>query len=90
MYLLHPVGHEDGGALGGQRPQGLDAPEAVGQDGVQPVLLLVAQNGKLAEMFPANGQQGFRVRVQLLQRVRDMHQRHHGKNHALVALGEVG
>ena len=48
LYLLHPVGHKDGGALGGQRPQGLDAPEAVGQDGVQPVLLLVAQNGKLA------------------------------------------
>ena len=30
LYLLHPIGHKDGGALGGQRPQGLDAPEAVG------------------------------------------------------------
>ncbi len=48
-------GHEDGGALGGQRPQGFYPSQAVGQDGVQAVLLLVAQSGKLAEVFPAYG-----------------------------------
>ena len=90
LDFLHPEGHKDSGALGSQSTQGFDAPETIGQDGVQPVLLLVAQNGKLAEVFPAYGQQRFRISIQLFQRVRDMHQCNHGKNHTLVALGEVG
>ena len=41
-------------------------------------------------MLPPDGQQGFGICVQLLQRVRDVYQCYHRKNHALVALGEVG
>ena len=34
LYLLDTEGHEDGGALGGEGPQGLHPAQAVGQDGV--------------------------------------------------------
>ena len=90
LDLLHSEGHKDGGALGGEGAQGPDPAQAVWQDGVQAVLLLVAQNGKLAQVLPSDGHKGFRVGVQLLHAVRDVDQSDHGKDHALIALGEVG
>ena len=90
LNFLHPEWHEDGGALGGEGTQGLYPAQAIGQDGVQAVLLLVAQNGELAQVLPADGHKGFRVGVQLLHAVRDVDQSDHGKDHALIALGEVG
>ena len=90
LYLLDAEGHKDGGALGGQGAHGLHPAQAVGQDGVQPVLLLVAQNGELAQVLPSDGKKGVGVRVKLLQVVRDMHQCHHGEHHPLVPFGEVG
>ena len=44
----------------------------------------------MAQVLPADGHEGFRVSVQLLHAVRDMDQRDHGEDHALVALGEIG
>ena len=41
-------------------------------------------------MLPSDGHKGFRVGVQLLHAVRDVDQSDHGKNHALIAFGEVG
>ena len=90
LNFLHPEGHEDGGALGGEGSQGLYPAQAVGQDGIQAVLLLVAQGGKLAQVLPADGHQGFCVGVKLLQTVRNMDKGNDGKNHPLVSLGEVG
>ena len=40
-------------------------------------------------MFPSNGLQRFRVAVQFLFAVRQMHQRHHGEHHALITGGEI-
>ena len=40
-------------------------------------------------MLTGNGLQRFRVAVQFLLAVRQMHQRHHGKHHPLVAGGEI-
>ena len=44
----------------------------------------------MAKVLPPDGKEGVSVRVKLLQGVRDVHQRHHGKHHALVPFGEVG
>ena len=89
LYLLDAEGHEDGGALGGEGAGGLDAAQAIGQGGVQPVLLLVAQDGELAKALVTDGLQGLGVRVQLLQRVGHVDQGDIGEDHALVAGAEV-
>ena len=89
LDLLGPEGHEDGGALGGQGPQGPDPAQAIGQHRVQPVFLLVAQNGELAQMVSANGHKGLRVHVQLFQGIGDVDERDHGEDHPLVSGGQV-
>ena len=90
LDFLDPEGHKYGGALGGQRAQGLHPAQAIGQNRVQPVLLLIAQGGKLAKVLPANRKQCLGVRVQLLQAVRNMDQCNHSENHPLISLREVG
>ena len=67
----------------------MDAPQAIRQDGVQAVLLLVAENGETAELFLRDGLQRLRVRVKLLQAVRDVNERHTGEHEPLVAGGQI-
>ena len=81
--------NQDGGALGGQGSQGLDAAQAVGQHSVEAVLLLPAQGGKLAQMFAPHRLQRLGVTVELLLAVRHVNQRHEAEHHALVAGGQV-
>ncbi len=73
----------------GQRPQGFHPAQAIGQDGIQAVLLLVAQNGELAQVLPADGHEGFRVGVQLLQRIGHMHQCDNREHHPLIPDGQI-
>ena len=89
MDLLRPERHEDGAAFRGQRPQSMDASQAIRQNGIQAVLLLVAENGETAELFLRDGLQGLRIRVKLLQAVRDMNERHTGEHEPLVAGSQI-
>ena len=89
LDLLRPERHENGAALRGERPQSVDATQAIRQDGVQAVLLLVAENGETAELFLRNGLQRLRVCVKLLQAVRDMNERHTGEHEPLVTGGQI-
>ena len=67
----------------------MDASQAIRQDGVQAVLLLVAENRETAELFLRDGLQRLRVRVKLLQAVRDMNERYTGKHEPLVAGSQI-
>ena len=87
--LLCLKGQQHGGALGGQRPHGVNTPQAVGQYRVQRVLLLVFHSGKLAAVGAPDGRQRLRVLVQLLGAIRQVSQRHQGIQHPLVPGGEV-
>ena len=58
--------NQHGGAFGGEGSQGLDFPQPIGQHRVQPVLLLPAQRGKLAQVLTRRGVERFGVAVQLL------------------------
>ena len=78
-----------GGAFGGKGSQGLDFPQPVRQHRVQPVLLLPAQRGKLAQVLTRRGVERFGVAVELLFAVSQMHQRHQPEHHSLVAGGQV-
>ena len=89
MYLLDAEGHQDGGALGGEGAGGGDGPHPIGQGRVQAVLLLVAEDGELADLPVGDGQQGLGVRLQLFQRVSDVYEGDVGVDHALVPCGEV-
>ena len=89
MNLLRSERHENGAALRGERPQSVDATQAIRQDGVQAVLLLVAENRETAELFLRDGLQGLRIRVKLLQAVRDMNERHAGEHEPLVAGSQI-
>jgi len=89
LDLLRPERHEDGAALRRERPQSMDASQAIRQDGVQAVLLLVAQDRKSTQFLLCDGLQRLRVRVKLLQAVRDMNERHAGKHEPLVAGGQI-
>ena len=64
--LLSAEGNQHRSALSGQGTQGMDLPQAVRENGVQPILLLPAQDAHLAEMLPRCGEQRFGVAVQLL------------------------
>ena len=48
LDLLGTEGHEHGGALRGQRPQGFHPAQAIGQHRIQSILLLIPQHRKLA------------------------------------------
>ena len=85
--LLGLEGHEDGQGLGGEGTKGADPPQAQGQCGDEAVRLLPAQRGELAQVLAGDGLEGLRVAVQLLLAVRQMHQRHHGEQHPLIAGG---
>ena len=58
--------NQHGGAFGGKGSQGLDFPQTVRQHRVQPVLLLPAQRGKLAQVLTRRGVERFGVAVELL------------------------
>ena len=67
----------------------MDFPQTIRQHGVQPVLLLPAQRGKLAQVLTRRGVERFGVAVELLLAVGQMHQRHQPEHHPLVAGGKV-
>ena len=77
--------NQHGGAFGGERAQGLDFSQPIGQHRVQPVLLLPAQRGKLAQVLAGCRVERFGVAVELLFAVSQMHQCHQPEHHALVA-----
>ena len=52
LNLLRAKRHEDRRTLGRQRPQRLDPAQAVRQDGIQAVLLLVVKRGEMAGVLP--------------------------------------
>ena len=89
LNILHAKRHQSRSTFRCQGANGLNAAQAVGQHRIQSILLLVAQNSKLTEIFTTYGQKRFGVGVQLLQRVRDMDERDIGKDHALVACTQV-
>ena len=80
---------QDGSALGGQGAQRLDAAQAVGQHGVEAVLLLPAQCRELAQVFAPHRLQRFGVAVELLLAVRHVDEGDEAEHHALVAGGQV-
>ena len=67
----------------------MDFPQPIGQHRVQPVLLLPAQRGKLAQVLTRRGVERFGVAVKLLLIVRQMHQCHQPEHHSLVAGGQI-
>ena len=67
----------------------MDFPQPVRQYRVQPVLLLPAQRGKLAQVLTRRGVERFGVAVELLLAVGQMHQRHQPEHHPLVAGRQV-
>ena len=81
--------NQHSGAFGGQGAQGLDFAQPVRQYRVQPVLLLPAQRGKLAQVLTRRGVERFGVAVELLFAVSQMHERHQPEHHPLVAGGQV-
>ena len=87
--LLRLKGQQHSGTLRGQRPHGVDTPQAVGQHRVQRVLLLVLHSGELAAVGTANGGQGLRVLLQLLLAVGKVSQRDQRVHHPLVTGGEI-
>ena len=89
MNLLRPERHEDGTAFRGQRPQSVGATQAIRQNGIQAVLLLVAENRETAELFLCDGLQGLRIRVKLLQRIGNVNERHTGKHEPLIAGSQI-
>lgn len=64
--------HKDSGGFRGQRSERIDLPKPVGKRGVQPVKLLILQRLELADMLSSNGEQRFRVGIQLLLAVSDV------------------
>ena len=89
MDFLCPERHEDGAALRRERPQRVNPPQAIREDGVQSIFLLVTQNRKSAELFLRDGLQRLRVRVKLLQRIGNVYERHAGKHEPLVTGGQI-
>ena len=81
--------NQHGGAFSGKSSQGLDFPQPVRQHRVQPVLLLPAQRGKLAQVLTRRGVERFGVAVELLLAVGQMHQCHQSEHHPLVAGRQV-
>lgn len=89
LDLLDPERHQDGGALSGEGAGSGNAPQAIGQGRIEPVLLLIPQDGELAGPLLPNGLQGLGVRIQLVQGVRNMDQRDIAVDHALVTGAEI-
>ena len=87
--LLGLKGHENSQRFRGQSTQSIDAAQAQRQRRHQPVRLLPVQCRELTEVLAGNGLQRFRVTVQFLLAVRQMHQRHHREHHALITGSEI-
>ena len=87
--LLRLERHEHGEGFCRECPQCINAPQTERQRGDQAVLLLEAQLCELAQVLARNGLECFRVAVQFLFAVCQMHERDHGKQHPLVAGREV-
>ena len=87
--FLRAERNQHGGAFGGKGAQGLDFAQSIRQHRVQPVLLLPAQRGKLAQVLACRGVERFGVAVQLFLAVSQMHERHQSEHHALVAGRQV-
>ena len=87
--LLHLEGNEHGKALRRQRPEGVNAPRPDGQHGIEPVILLVLQHGKLTHVLAGNGQHGLGVALELLLCFRSKNHSENAQHHALVAGGEI-
>ena len=62
----------------------MDFAQTVRQHRVQPVFLLPAQRGKLAQVLARRGVERVGVTVELLFTVGQMHQRHQPEHHPLV------
>ena len=86
LNLLDAEGHQGGRGLGGQRAGHVDGAQAIGQGGVKAVLLLVSENGEVAQGL---GEQGLRVGVELFQCVGHVQQGHIGIDHALVPGAQI-
>ena len=89
LNLLDLEWHEHGKALCGQGAEGVDLPHPNGENGVQPVQLLIFQRCHLAHMLPRNGEDGIRVGIQLLLAVGGEYHGQHGEHHPLVTGGEI-
>ena len=63
----------------------MDFAQPIGQHRVQPIFLLPAQRGKLAQVLARRGVKRFSVAVELLFAVSQMHERHQPEHHSLVA-----
>ena len=89
--FLSAKGYQNGGALGGQGSGFLWVypHRAIGQGGIQTILLPILHGGKLAEVGAANADNLLGVAVQGRKAVGGMHQRHIDEHHALVAGGQV-
>jgi len=89
LNFLRTERHEDSAAFRGQRPQRVNPPQAIRQNRIQAALLLVTENRESAEFFLRDGLQRLRIRVKLLQAVRDMNERHTGEHEPLVTGGQI-
>ena len=82
--VLHPEGQEGGKAGGVEGAEDVDLPLSHGQDGVEPVHLLIAHRCDLQAAVLSGGEQDFRILVQLFLCIRPEHQGHEGVEHRLV------
>ena len=89
LDLLCPEGHQYSGAFRGEGTQSLDPAQTIGQHSVQPILLLIPQDGEGTQLFQTDGNKGIRVCVQLLDGICRMHKGDNGKYHALVTGGQI-
>ena len=76
-------------AFGSQGAQCLDAPQAIGQHGVQAIPLLPTQGGKLAQVLTGNRKQRFGIIIQLLFGTCHVDKGDQTKHHPLVAGGQI-
>ena len=84
--LLRPEGDQHRGAFRGQGAQRGDPPQTVGQNRVQTVLLLPAEDAHLAQVLARCGEDCFGIAVQLLLGIGQMNHGHKAEHHALVAV----
>ena len=89
LDLLRLEGHENGGTFRGQCAGSVNALETEGQHRIQRVLLLIAQDIKLATACPPDGLQSLGVLIELFKVICQVRQRYQSQHHALVAAHEV-
>ena len=87
--LLHLKGHEHRKAFRGQGTEGIELPGANGKHSVQAVHLLIFENRHLAHPLPCGGENGIRIRIQLLLGVGGNDHGQNAEDHPLVTGGQV-